>query len=217
MNPNPFDALKNFTFPCCIDTSPFHLKQKTLATVTTVQQAGRFGALNLENNKVVDFVEKRYTEGGWINGGFFVLSPKVGEYIEEDETVLAQMHAALKPRGFIVISVPQHAWLWSSVDQHACHVRRYSAAELHKKINCAGFEIMRSTSFVTTLLPAMILSRALQKKISEKKFDPEKELKISPWLNKLFFKLLKIELFLIKNSSNLPIGGSRLVIARKIG
>jgi SAM-dependent methyltransferase len=55
-------------------------------------------------------------------GAFDVL-----EHIEEDELTLAQMHAALKPRGIMLITVPQHAWLWSPIDEYACHVRRYTA------------------------------------------------------------------------------------------
>ncbi len=64
----------------------FHREQGTLATVTAVQPPGRFGALVLEGERVLDFREK--PEGdGWINGGFFVLSPKVFDYVEGDETV----------------------------------------------------------------------------------------------------------------------------------
>jgi len=64
----------------------FHRQQKTLATVTAVRPAGRFGALVTSGNKVLSFREK--PEGsGWINGGFFVLSPRVIDYIEGDQTV----------------------------------------------------------------------------------------------------------------------------------
>jgi len=64
----------------------FHRQQKTLATVTAVRPAGRFGALVTSGNKVLSFREK--PEGsGWINGGFFVLSPRVIDYIEGDQTI----------------------------------------------------------------------------------------------------------------------------------
>ena len=64
----------------------FHRRQGTLATVTAVQPPGRFGALVVEGDKVVSFREKPLG-GGWINGGFFVLSPKVMDYIDGDHTV----------------------------------------------------------------------------------------------------------------------------------
>ena len=64
----------------------FHKKMKLLATVTVVQPPGRFGKINLENNKVINFEEKPAGDGIWINGGFFVLEPKVIEYIKDDKT-----------------------------------------------------------------------------------------------------------------------------------
>jgi glucose-1-phosphate cytidylyltransferase len=65
----------------------FHKKQGRLATVTAVQPPGRFGALNLEEQRITSFQEKPHGDGGWISGGFFVLSPKVMDYIEGDGTV----------------------------------------------------------------------------------------------------------------------------------
>lgn len=144
-------------------------------------------------------------------GAFDVL-----EHIKEDEKVLSQMCAALKPDGLMLLTIPQHAWLWSPVDEYACHERRYAAADLHQKIENAGFRVIRSTSFVTTLLPAMMISRFSQMKVSDEKFDATAELKISPWLNSIFSKMLSAELALIKMGINFPVGGSRLVVARKI-
>jgi len=65
----------------------FHKKQKVLATLTAVQMPGRYGALNLDkNDKVITFQEKPRGDTGWINGGFFVLSSKVTDYIDDDLT-----------------------------------------------------------------------------------------------------------------------------------
>ena len=145
-------------------------------------------------------------------GAFDVL-----EHIKEDREVLAQICAALKPEGLMLISVPQHPWLWSSLDEYACHVRRYTAHDIHQKIKAAGFQVIRSTSFVTTLLPAMMISRFFQKKVTDEKFDPSAELEIAPWLNSLFTLSLRAELGLIRKNFNFPFGGSRLVVAKKIG
>ena len=65
----------------------FHQRQGTLATVTTVQLPGRFGSLNMTGDKIDSFEEKPPGDGSWVNGGFFVLSPKVLEYIQSDTTV----------------------------------------------------------------------------------------------------------------------------------
>ncbi len=65
----------------------FHRKQKTLATLTGVQPPGRFGALNLNGKRVASFEEKPHGDGAWVNGGFFVLSPKVIDSIVDDSTI----------------------------------------------------------------------------------------------------------------------------------
>ncbi|MFA7242621.1 MAG: glucose-1-phosphate cytidylyltransferase [Sulfuricellaceae bacterium] len=62
----------------------FHKKHGKLATVTAVQPPGRYGALAMEGKTVRGFLEKPQGDGGWINGGFFVLSPKVLDYIADD-------------------------------------------------------------------------------------------------------------------------------------
>lgn len=64
-----------------------HRRAGLLATVTAVQPAGRFGALHLEGNSVAGFIEKPEGDGGWINGGFFVLQPEVVNLIGGDDTV----------------------------------------------------------------------------------------------------------------------------------
>lgn len=64
-----------------------HKKSGCLATVTAVQPPGRFGALKFDGARVTGFAEKPTGDGGWINGGYFVLSPKVGDYIADDFTV----------------------------------------------------------------------------------------------------------------------------------
>jgi glucose-1-phosphate cytidylyltransferase len=68
----------------------FHEKHGKLATVTAVQPPGRYGALNRDNDLVTGFVEKPKGDGGWINGGFFVLSPKSIDYIDSDDTAWEQ-------------------------------------------------------------------------------------------------------------------------------
>lgn len=63
-----------------------HRRSGKLATVTAVQPPGRFGALILDGESIEGFREKP-EDGGWINGGFFILNPKVVDYIENDDTV----------------------------------------------------------------------------------------------------------------------------------
>jgi len=68
----------------------FHQAHGQSATLTATQPPGRFGALKLNGNQVAGFQEKPQGDGGWINGGFFVLSPKVIDRIDGDDSVWEQ-------------------------------------------------------------------------------------------------------------------------------
>jgi len=142
-------------------------------------------------------------------GAFDVL-----EHIEEDELVLAAMWRALRPGGGMAITVPQHPWLWSSADTHACHVRRYKMGELREKVLRAGFKLELETSFVSLLLPAMLASRLGKQ---GKKADDEalSELSLPPWLNQVFENIMNLERHLIRIGIRFGPGGSRLLIATK--
>ena len=76
------DGLSNVNIT---ETIKFHQFHGKLATMTAVQPPGRFGALNLSGTVVQNFLEKPTGDGGWINGGYFVLSPKVLSMIENDD------------------------------------------------------------------------------------------------------------------------------------
>jgi glucose-1-phosphate cytidylyltransferase len=65
----------------------FHRSKRLLATMTATQPPGRFGAASLDGDRITSFNEKPKGDGGWINGGFFVLSPKVIDRIAGDATV----------------------------------------------------------------------------------------------------------------------------------
>lgn len=81
------DGVGNVDVPAVIRQ---HEQSGRLATVTAVQQPGRFGALTYDGEAVTGFQEKPMGDTGWINGGYFILSPKVGDYIEGDATVWEQ-------------------------------------------------------------------------------------------------------------------------------
>jgi glucose-1-phosphate cytidylyltransferase len=69
----------------------FHKQNKKQATMTAIQPAGRFGALDIETNLVKEFIEKPSGDGNWINGGFMVCEPEVLDMIENDATVFEQL------------------------------------------------------------------------------------------------------------------------------
>jgi glucose-1-phosphate cytidylyltransferase len=93
----------------------FAKERKTLATLTGVRPPGRFGALSMEGSNVRSFLEKPEGDGGWINGGFFVLHPKVIDYIDGDSTVWEREPMERLAREG-QLSAYLHAGFWHPVD-----------------------------------------------------------------------------------------------------
>lgn len=92
----------------------FYKQQGTLVTLTTVQPPHRFGALKFDGDRVLNFIEKPL-DGGWINGGFFILSPKVIDYIEHDGMMWEQTPLErLVKEG--QVSAYRHTGFWHSMD-----------------------------------------------------------------------------------------------------
>jgi glucose-1-phosphate cytidylyltransferase len=94
----------------------FHQHHGKLATITAVQPAGRYGALDLRSeNKVGGFIEKPQGDGGWINGGFFVLSPKCLDLITNDSTPweAAPLNTLVAEEQLVAY---QHAGFWQPMD-----------------------------------------------------------------------------------------------------
>ena len=92
-----------------------HKKQKTLATLTAVYPPGRFGSLDISNGKVATFKEKPKGDGSRINGGFFVLSPKVIDLIKDDATVWEQEPMEILAKQGEV-SAFEHNGFWQPMD-----------------------------------------------------------------------------------------------------
>lgn len=96
-------------------TIAYHRQHGKLATVTAVQPPGRYGALTLDGDSVTGFIEKPRGDGGLINGGFFVLSPKCLDYIHGDQMSwesepLTQIASNDEMRAF------QHQGFWQAMD-----------------------------------------------------------------------------------------------------
>lgn len=142
-------------------------------------------------------------------GAFDVL-----EHIEEDQEVLSQMRKAVRQGGGIILTVPQHPFLWSQTDDYGHHVRRFTAKELKNKAEDAGFEVLKMTSFVSLLFPLMAISR-LKNRHSADAYDPMSEVKINHLMNTLFRRILDFERLIINVGLSFPVGGSLLLIARK--
>ncbi len=111
------DGVSDVNFKELLD---FHNERKAFATLTAVQQPGRYGAFNLEdkNDNISHFREKPKGGGhetAWINGGFFVLEPEIFDYIEGDDTTWERepMEALAKEKQ---LNAFKHEGYWQSMD-----------------------------------------------------------------------------------------------------
>lgn len=186
---------------------------KLLLCGSEIFSAGlQFAQERLENNVELFQMDARqipFIEEFDVIGAFDVL-----EHITEDALVLREMYKGLKPGGGIILTVPQHQFLWSPADELACHVRRYEALDLKHKLKSAGFSVKRMTSFVSLLFPLMVASRLWQRK-KKGSTNELAELQISGCVNTVFEKILDFERSLIQFGLNFPVGGSLLVVAKK--
>lgn len=141
-------------------------------------------------------------------GAFDVL-----EHIDQDVVALGEIKKALTVGGGLLITVPQHGFLWSRADEFACHVRRYSRRELVQKVSAAGFDVVFCTSFVSWLLPILVCSRLLERN-SRAPYDPLGELKLSAFVNWIFGLISFLEQATIRLGLSYAAGGSLLLVAR---
>jgi SAM-dependent methyltransferase len=139
-------------------------------------------------------------------GAFDVL-----EHIPEDDRVLAEIHKMLKPGGVLIATVPQHRWLWSHVDEHAHHCRRYAVRELAKKAQLAGFKTKYETSFGSFTLPLMALDR-LRAKATQQEVPSAA---VPAGLNAVLKFIFWLEELVRRAGIPLPFGGSTVLVAEK--
>jgi SAM-dependent methyltransferase len=135
------------------------------------------------------------------------------EHLDEDEAVLAEMRRALRPGGGLLVTVPQHPWLWSTVDDFSRHRRRYTRRELVARTERAGFAVLRVTSLFALTLPMQAAARL--RRVPAERFDPVSELRIGGAANAVLAAAMRLEERAVRWGVPLPAGGSLLLVARK--
>jgi 2-polyprenyl-3-methyl-5-hydroxy-6-metoxy-1,4-benzoquinol methylase len=141
------------------------------------------------------------------------------EHIEDDRKALSEISRALRPGGYLILTVPAYQVLWSRHDEASHHKRRYSKKNLVAKLENCGFSVDKVTYFMFFLYPMLAAVRLLSKVFRsgiQKKDDAmtSLEYKTMPVINDIFLTLLRLEKYLIRRM-DLPFGASLILIARR--
>ena len=144
------------------------------------------------------------------------------EHIAEDVDTIANVHEMLADGGYFIVTVPQHKFLWSRLDQIVKHKRRYSRKELVAKLEQAGFEVVRRTSFLFALFPMRAVVRLLDRPAKDPDSLPEEDVfedrvGFSRPVNWICDKVMRIDEALIGLGLSLPFGGTLLAVGQKRG
>jgi SAM-dependent methyltransferase len=141
-------------------------------------------------------------------GAFDVL-----EHIPDDAGALREIAAHARPGGGVIVTVPQHPWLWSAADERVHHVRRYTRAELVAAVEASGLRVRYVTSFVALLLPVLALRRRLG---TQRQDDSDVgDLRVGPVKNAALAAVLAAERALLRARVKFAAGGSLLLVAEK--
>lgn len=171
-----------------------------------------------KNLPKVDFIQFDVTKGKVGDQFDMIAAFDVIEHIEDDAAALSNINQMLSKEGVLIISVPQHMFLWSKLDEIVKHKRRYSRRELVGKLEDKGFVIEYATSFLFFLFPLMLVSRILDKgqdRSEASEAELEKRVKFSGILNTVFDVFMRIDEALIRLGFSLPFGGTLVAVARK--
>ncbi len=175
----------------------------------------------------VEFIQYDVTQGALDREFEIVTAFDVFEHIEQDVQGMRNIHENLTKDGVLILSVPQHKFLWSRLDEIVCHKRRYARAEMVEKLTLSGFTPVRITSHVFTLFPLMCLSRLLDKAkpapaADQSNAQPNAQsnalsdrVTFSSPVNWVFNMIMYLDEAMIRLGISLPFGGTLVVVARK--
>jgi len=134
------------------------------------------------------------------------------EHIDDDVGVLKTLKRPLKKGGGLMVTVPQHPCLWSTLDTKTGHKRRYAGNELARKVSEAGYDVVLDTGFMASLFVPQYISRRFLSQAEES--TPDLEHSLPAPINGLFRAVLAVELAAIRAGLRFSFGGLRIVCAR---
>lgn len=143
-----------------------------------------------------------------------IVATDILEHLDDDLAVLREFHRALKPGGYVVVTVPAYSILWSEHDLALMHRRRYVARVLAHRGRAAGFEIVRLTYALFFLFPFALVMRLFKRRPPPGK-EPEAQLPPLPaWLNRFLILFQRFETAMLAHV-RFPWGVSVVTVLRK--
>ena len=137
------------------------------------------------------------------------------EHTDDDLDALREIRRVARDKALLLIAVPAYGFLWSEHDEALKHRRRYTAHELRNKLAVTGYEVVRTSYFITTLFFPILAFRIWQGFL-KKSTHPKTSLRILPaWLNGFLLAVLWLERKIF-HRMNLPFGVSVIALARRI-
>jgi SAM-dependent methyltransferase len=142
------------------------------------------------------------------------------EHIPEERETLAAVRTCLSPGGRLLLTVPAHQYLWSYFDEAAHHCRRYSAHDIGRKLEAAGFQVEFLSQFMASIFPMVWIYRRMrglrrQTGPGTARAQTSDEFRIVPGVNQVLSALLTWEAGWLARGHRLPIGTSLVVVARR--
>ena len=134
------------------------------------------------------------------------------EHVPEDQSSLHSLRNFLRPKGWLLITVPPFSFLWSSHDEDHYHKRRYNKTQLLRIVQNAGFSPVMVTYFNTLMFPLAVSIRLMKKILRLNELN--EQMTLPEPINALLTRLFSTERYFLKNWP-LPVGLSLLLLARK--
>ena len=137
------------------------------------------------------------------------------EHTDDDLHCLREIHRVSKNDGLLLITVPAYGFLWSEHDEALKHRRRYTVHELRNKLAVTGYEVVRTSYFITALFFPILALRIWQS-LRKQSTQPKTGIVVLPkWINEMLVRLLALERRVFRRM-NLPFGVSIVALARPV-
>ncbi|MFA6981615.1 MAG: class I SAM-dependent methyltransferase [Patescibacteria group bacterium] len=141
-----------------------------------------------------------------------ILTLDVMEHIREDAMVFEKIKQMMKENGIYISTMPAYKFLWSEHDESLHHVRRYHSLEIRKKLESAGFKIIKKTYFVAAMFPVIAFFRMWSNFFTRNVEPQSSYITLPKPLNDLMYEILKVETRLVEKY-NLPAGTTLVTVS----